>query len=239
MKNYGNNKVAGRDNGSNDLKTNTDSLSKDAPEEESDHLPFWSGMGLCYEGKVPSKNEGKYTEQVLAFDLPKRKKASSVQDDPPVEEMGTPVTRSAANAMVKGYPELFKKELGDKLGIEISSFTDAQIFSFMEAVMPYSVVFGKEALLFILAQKGCKGIRYYFCKNHKGKPSLVFVGIKSFLKDFGGGKNGRIIDDADPIPDPVESNGNAGTSKFAARQKTPIVEVGGTDPKLSAAAIYS
>jgi hypothetical protein len=220
-----------------------DKPSNDIPEEESDHLPFWSGMGRCYSGSNSTDPDVKYPTRLLAYNLPERKKQGKPQkpdpkpnaNKPPVNEMGTPVTINAANKMVKEYYDFFKNRLGRRFDIKAKALNDIEVLKFIEEVMPYCVLFGKDALLSMLSQGGCEGIRYYFCRNPEGKPSLVFVAAKANHDDFGGGSNGSIIDKSPPIPDPATSS-----SRKVARQKTPTVEVGGTDPprKLKAADIF-
>lgn len=48
-----------------------------------------------------------------------------------------------------------------------------------------AITFGKETLLHLLSQKGCEGIRFYFCKTPTGKSSLVGVGIDADDNDIG------------------------------------------------------
>ncbi|GAB4022487.1 hypothetical protein [Spirosoma koreense] len=104
-----------------------------------------------------------------------------------VTTTGEPITLQAARAMTDGYlqPIISRyKTLVASLG-EKSSDTDItnEIDSLLDANI--SVFYGKETLLLLLSQPDCEGIRFYFCKNHKDKQSLVLVGIDSNERDLG------------------------------------------------------
>ena len=42
-----------------------------------------------------------------------------------------------------------------------------------------AITLGKESLMAILSQKGCEGIRFYFCENPWGRSSVAAVGVRS------------------------------------------------------------
>jgi len=50
---------------------------------------------------------------------------------------------------------------------------------------PIGIVIGKQALLMLLGQKECEGIRLYFCKNPWGKNSVAAVGVR-VMRDSAG-----------------------------------------------------
>jgi len=77
-----------------------------------------------------------------------------------------------------------------------------------------AVTFSKQVLLFLLAQHGCEGVRFYFCTNHLGGKSLVLVGVNEKDDDIGA-PNGSIIPK------------KGGSFTEAENQATAIFEVGG------------
>lgn len=75
--------------------------------------------------------------------------------------IGAPVTREAGTLMILDY--------WDKID------DDSQIGA---------ILFGKEAILQLFAQKGCEGIRFYICKNQEGEISLIAVGADMDGRDL-------------------------------------------------------
>lgn len=74
-----------------------------------------------------------------------------------------------------------------------------------------AVEFGKEALLRILTQEGCEGIRFAFCKNHDDENSIIALGIE--------------IDSASPVNSQLIKNGVfTRTSRPAAAEDDPMAE---------------
>jgi hypothetical protein len=126
-------------------------------------------------GIVSDNTNKKFKEGELSFDLP---------DDSIVNGFGRYISKDVANVLISA----FRKYL--------ESHNDKQ---------PYAVTFGKEAILSILAQKDCEGIRFYFGKRSKdqwGEKSkyadkegitLVAVGVDEKNKDLSTG-GGYIID---------------------------------------------
>jgi len=60
-----------------------------------------------------------------------------------------------------------------------------------------AITLGKESLFLILSQKECDGIRFYFCKNPKGRNSVAAIGVKIKRHPDTGqpqrGSDGRVI----------------------------------------------
>jgi hypothetical protein len=52
---------------------------------------------------------------------------------------------------------------------------------------PFGGAFGKDALLAILNQQGCTGIRYYYAIKDDGTPTLVLTGVDSNSNDLADG----------------------------------------------------
>lgn len=62
---------------------------------------------------------------------------------------------------------------------------DTEIKEFLEQE-PVAITLGKESLLTLLSQKGCEGIRFYFCKNPKTKGrSVAAVGVAEATEPAG------------------------------------------------------
>ncbi len=82
-------------------------------------------------------------------------------------------------------PEASRKMIFDFFGNSIANYfkinPKAALPEFIDFLKKenISVEFGKEALLRILTQEGCEGIRFSYCKNHKGESSIVAMGIEN------------------------------------------------------------
>lgn len=80
--------------------------------------------------------------------------------------------------------ERYKKAISDGVQEKITKAGDENV----------AIVLGKESLMLLLSQKGCEGVRLYFCKNPYGRDSVAAVGVKKTtageIKDIG-------IDDTD------------------------------------------
>jgi hypothetical protein len=80
---------------------------------------------------------------------------------PPVVTAGTPISKAAFREMLKGYSP-------GKFGTK-------------------SITFSKEAILTILAQYGCEGIKFYFVQRANtttGQLSLVMCGVNAKNEDL-------------------------------------------------------
>jgi len=132
-----------------------------------------------------------------------------VQSDDDVCGFGRLIAHDAANVLIDAYHE-HKVKLKDEK-------------------QPKAVTFGKEALLTILSQKGCEGIRFYFGKRSKSLwqkeckyskfegMTLVAVGVDADNKDLGTG--GSSITNASIM------------AKGSDSQSTKIFEVVPPDPE--------
>jgi hypothetical protein len=58
-------------------------------------------------------------------------------------------------------------------------------------------LFGKDAILAILNQQGCKGIRIYYALDDAGKQQLIVVGADSSKNDL---YEGLLAERSDPCP---------------------------------------
>ena len=180
----------------------------------SSHFPFWKGDGYFYTGNPGNS----YGQEKIEFDLPKPTTNTGIRE--PVPSMGKLVTKRAANVMMKKLEVEFNSKFeeyftGDKHEAAREAF---------ESLMPHRVIFGKEALLFLLGQAGCEGVRFYYCMGPNEKPSLVLVGVNIEEKDLGE-ETGTIYDpESTNVPDKDPQQ-----PKAVERQKSAIVEVGGTD----------
>lgn len=56
---------------------------------------------------------------------------------------------------------------------------------------------GKEAILKVLEQENCVGLRIYYAENDEGKPELVVVGVNEEGKDL---TKGTILERVWPCP---------------------------------------
>lgn len=109
------------------------------------------------------------------------------QSDDDVCGYGRLIAGDAAAIMINAYDEHISKTKGEKQN--------------------KAVTFGKEALLSILSQKGCEGIRFYFGKRNKDTwekgskyskyegLTLVAVGVDAKNQDLGseGGTNPSVM----------------------------------------------
>jgi hypothetical protein len=198
-------------------------IPSDGSDTTHSHIPFWTGEGYCFGGgDISSADRFRITQ--LEFNLPKQNEGSTQSKDTEVAKMGKLVTKKAANVMIRDYLDDFEKL--------IRSFPeDKRKEAFREICdkVPIRVTFGKEALLFLLGQSGCEGITFYYCKGPSTKPSLVLVGVGKDGKALGAGGDGTIIDREIINPkNPTSPECDPSIAK-AERQKTAIVEVGGTD----------
>jgi hypothetical protein len=120
------------------------------------------------------KDDGDYDDKEISF---------ATQNDTDVCGFGLPVSLEAGKKMIDG----FQKELIEEWADAKSALADAnpvnknekeQIVATLER-HPIAITLGKESLLYIMSQKDCEGIRFYFCKNHDTELSLVACGVKS------------------------------------------------------------
>lgn len=188
-------------------------------EELSNHIPFWTGEGYCLAGDSSIKEGDRYRQSKIEFNLPKQVNA----DDEPVSRMGKLVTKSAANSMHRDYIQAVNTIL-DKTNISKDD-RDA-----LKKMITVQVMFGKEALMFLLAQANCEGIRFYSCFSPEALPSLLLVGVDKNKGDLGTEPNGTIIEKSE-ITIQFDSTEIDPAKIIVERQKTAIVEVGGTDNK--------
>ena len=125
----------------------------------------------------------------------KKKLTIKLAPEGSVTAAGKPITLKAVKAMTDGYllPKLDRlKQLRAK-SIGKSKEEKAEEKALLESNI--AVFFGKETLMLLLSQTDCEGIRFYFCRNHEKKQSLVLVGVDGAKNDLGiHSKHGSIID---------------------------------------------
>ncbi len=144
--------------------------------------------------KIPGKKVkgADYSDEEISF---------ATQSDDDVCGFGLPVSLEAGQRMIKD----FQTELLRALQEAASNNNEEAIEA--NSKHPIAITLGKEALLYIMTQKECEGIRFYFCKNHEKELSVVAVGVKN-----------------NPITDPA-------TASLASKAK----DLGSPDGKLSIA----
>lgn len=137
----------------------------------------------------PKGTGGKYIDAPLSFNL---------RQETEVGGMGKPITVEAAKSMIIDYWEDKIKKTDEIENLEKESF---------------AFIVGKEALLRILTQDGCEGIRFYMCANsdENFKNSLVLAGINSKKEDLAvlglGSQIQTLVDpglNPEQIPEPIE-----------------------------------
>lgn len=115
-----------------------------------------------------------------------------LQDVDVVAGIGKTVTFQAANFMVDRYWQEHKQKIEDARTAGLTAEVDAL------KKQTLAVTFGKEVLFQILSQKGCEGVRLYFCKTFDMPPvdglaidpqtertSILLVGVADDHKDLG------------------------------------------------------
>lgn len=211
---------------------------------EDDQFPFLTTWGIDYISPKDGLEKGFKLEQKFEIEMnnhPTPKRKDTGRHDP----YGTPITKAAANKMVEQY---WDNITGESLieQIEIEADNEVKDSALAKAMMaaPGYVIFNKEAIAFLLSQKNCTGIKFYFCLNHNNEKSLVLVGVDENDCDLGCiSTKGSIIDMDFPesiTPEKVKNtaviekyeSGNdaqsfsVGTGAVS-REKSSIIEVGG------------
>lgn len=186
------------------------------------HEPYWTGNGFVLENPDASGAQ-RYKKRSVSVNLPVKPTKE------PVSSMGTIVSQNAANDLILAFYRNFIKKT-EKLfepyhGIEKGAAFLKTFTNQIDDILPHQTIFGKEALLFLLSQPGCDGIRFYYCLNPEHeKPSLVLVGVNKDQDEIGQ-KNKFLFGD---VNSDLMTN-NAGTISIS-KQSSALVEVGGTDP---------
>ncbi len=102
--------------------------------------------------------QGKIVCQAITFS--DKEGFKEITTEIPLQEgipgLGMPVTKEAADQMIDKYITANIDNPHQNLSIE----------------------FGRETLLYLLAQCECESLKLYFCINHKGEKSLVAVPMK-------------------------------------------------------------
>ncbi|GAB3693121.1 hypothetical protein GCM10027592_12670 [Spirosoma flavus] len=113
--------------------------------------------GIDYDGE-------KFVEAELIINL---------APDGDIRGAGKPITLNAAKVMIDSYlsPVIDDLKNPDKKENALKA--------------PIAVYYGKETLMLLLSQSNCEGIRFYFCKNHHERASLVLIGIDKDGSDLG------------------------------------------------------
>lgn len=159
----------------------------------------------------------------------------------PHEPYGTHITRLAANKMVEKYwkevtglvtlpecPPETLKETGsnDRNAANISPEWEDLLKPTLMATNGY-VIFSREVINWLLAQRHCEGIKFYHC-IYKEKHSLVLVGVDKNDRDLGEkSPRGSIIDLK------FDEGRRKDTGELIAPQNSAIIEVGGPNKGLS------
>ena len=96
--------------------------------------------------------------------------------------------------LVLTYSDIFTKDEAHKFnftGKEEHAITLAEASeltnNFQRQASPDQIIggyFGREAILNILAQEGCVGIRYYYGLDNSGVPHIVLVGVNAEGNDM-------------------------------------------------------
>jgi hypothetical protein len=90
------------------------------------------------------------------------------------------------------------------------------------------VIFSREVITWLLAQRHCEGIKFYHCINHEDKHSLVLVGVDKNDHDLGErSPRGSVIDIKFDDVRPKD------TGELIAPQNSAIIEVGGPNKSLT------
>ncbi|MEN9571026.1 MAG: hypothetical protein RL172_2257 [Bacteroidota bacterium] len=119
--------------------------------------------GIDYDGH--SYNENQKFEYELAADSTPVGYAKSVSPNAAKQMITDCITELVIDAIAQ-LPSTATLE--EKIAIISTKLSDENI----------AIEFGKEALLLILAQEDCVGIRFAFCKNRTAEKSVVAMGIK-------------------------------------------------------------
>jgi len=177
-----------------------------------------------------------------------------------VDNFGDPITKNLANFLVQDFYikyDVFLEDLNkifDNKALDESEkkVKAIEIFNKAKSFIPLQVTFSKEALMMLLSQPNCAGIKSYYCmglpedkaavsdqetidEDAERKPSLILVGVDIHNKDLKmDGKHENFINITYTEP-PIEPDLD-GTDKVN-DQETLAYEVGGTDNILTLADI--
>lgn len=239
-----------------------------------DHYPYFTTKGLDYV-ESESNWEDRFPEKEFAININKHGSNSTGTTTPGsqvVPNYGKYITQLAANKMIGRFLEAARERAIEIIRVveseEKSSdeknqtdskqnlLTTRQLFALEQILISTHgyTVFSKEVLSFILSQKECVGIKFYFCINHENKLSLVLVGVDAKGCDIGASPENCSI--FDYFNDKFQSEQKADTSQESrdpsgkaikdtentiqsVRESTAIVEVGGpNDSKASLVSLY-
>ncbi|GGM82749.1 hypothetical protein GCM10010967_13040 [Dyadobacter beijingensis] len=163
---------------------------------------------------------------------------------------GTHITQVAANVMVRNYwhdviaPILTPPDSAnaqDTDDTDKENVVPGNLAPGWEAILKSAltaadghVIFSREVINWLLAQQHCEGIKFYFCKNHKGERSLALVGVDQYNSDLGAtSANGSVIQTDDTKRSAVQAPAVFGPEGSA------IIEVGGPNKFTSLWDAYS
>lgn len=220
--------------------------------EEQDNFPKLEveGYALTNAGKPPKRGEKK----LLKLKLPKKGDQTTNVENPNannvnVGNFGDVITNDLANYLVKDFYKKFNLTINDAVK-SLKLFPDKILSQEQEEelvknlteqiapLIPFKVTFSKQALLMLLSQPNCAGIKSYYCVGLEEvgkpiKPSLTIVGVDKNDKDLkmdGSHNSGTII--VQPKIEKAELSKNqqfGNIESLANDEETLIYEVGGTD----------
>lgn len=160
------------------------------------------------------------------------------------EPYGTHITRVAANKMVEKYweevtgsiplpecsPEISKETTANNVNVAPANMSpewESILKPTLMAAKGY-VIFSREVITWLLAQRHCEGIKFYHCINHDKEHSLVLVGVDKNDRDLGEkSSRGSVIDMKFDDLRPKD------TGELIAPQNSAIIEVGGPNKSLT------
>lgn len=239
-----------------------------------DHYPYFTTKGLDYVESA-SNWEDRFPEKEFAININKNSDDSTGTTAPGsqvVPNYGKYITQLAANKMIGRFLEAARERAieiirvveaeaklsneDEQINSEQNPLTARQLFVLEQILISTHgyTVFSKEVLSFILSQKECVGIKFYFCINHENKLSLVLVGVDGKGGDIGASpENSSIFDYFNDKFQPEQKTDTSEDSRESSekpvkdtentilteRQSTAIVEVGGpNDTKASLVSLY-
>jgi hypothetical protein len=177
-----------------------DTITKFAPPSEPDFVEH----AFRYL-KKPTGGPDYKPDKKVKYKLPKRKEIG-------VAGLGHPITKMAANAM--------RKDFKDKLDAALLGLSDPKQKE-IKSLFIDQVIYSKEALMFLLTQPDCAGIRFFYCIGAEGKPSLILAGVDNNEKILG---EENVINPTIPIKEEPDS-------QPVDLQKAALFEVGGNRTK--------
>jgi|GEM_PF-3189508 len=245
-----------------------------------EHFPQFRTNGLDYDESIPNW-EDRFPPANFTIDINKpspnnTNNTTTTPGDGVVSTYGEYITKLAANKMVekfwedimenlKGILSLASSEVnslaeGAEATAEKKALTQSNLVQSILDLTPGYAIYNKESIAFLLSQKDCAGIKFYFCINHKKRLSLVLAGVDEKGCDLGvpssqfsvidrlrpKPKQEEEVNQSEAISEPhasiVENNmsapsRNAAPTKLDVKQSSALVEVGGPNTRTARAAL--